>query len=124
MKNLRLRLYGRLPGAAPQAGVPLNVSWEAAFERLSLLPRLYAEPDGSFLWSGQDESQGDWQLEGTLFDDGQVVRRIELVGNCSRDNWERFLQALDCDWDTISIESLDDNCVFAGDWLQAQIRPS
>lgn len=120
MKNHRLRLYGRSPGREPQAGVPLKVSWEVAFEQLATLPRMFAEPDGSFLWTGHDPSLGNWQLEGTLFDDGQVVRRIELMGNCSRDNWERFLSALDCNWETISLESLDDNCVFGGDWLRSQ----
>ena len=120
MKQLRLRLYGRVNGAGPQAGVPLGVSWEAAFDRLALLPRMFAEPDGSFLWSGDDATVGAWQLEGTLFDDGQVVRRIELAGNCSQANWEKFLQALDCDWTSVSVESLDDNCTFAGDWLRSQ----
>ena len=70
--------------------------------------------------SGDDETVGAWQLEGTLFDDGQVVRRIELAGNCSQANWEKFLQALNCDWTNISVESLDDNCTFAGDWLRSQ----
>lgn len=122
MKTLRIRLYGRFQGASPQAGVPLKVSWETAFDQLAQLPRMFAEPDGSFLWSGHDVALGDWQLEGTLFDDGQVVRRIELVGNCSRDNWERFLGALGCDWGTIAVESLDDNGVFSGDWLLSKIQ--
>lgn len=120
MKQLRLRLYGRVTGAGQQAGVPLAVSWEAAFDQLSLLPRMFPEPDGSFLWSGDDVNVGAWQLEGTLFDDGQVVRRIELAGNCSRANWEKFLQALGCDWSNVSVESLDDNCTFDGDWLRSQ----
>lgn len=125
MNELRLRLYGRVPGAAPQAGVPLRVAWETAFDNLSQLPRMFAEPDGSFLWTGNDAPFGDapfgqWQLEGTLFDDGQVVRRIELVGNCDRGRWVQFLTALNCDSETVSVESLSDNCVFDGHWLLSQ----
>ncbi len=118
--SLRLRLFGRMPGADPQAGVPLSVSWEVALDRLMQLPRMFAEPDGSFLWSGEENNGGPWQLEGTLFDDGQVVRRVELAGNCSLARWQVFLAALDCDWHSISLESLNDNCVFAGDWLRSQ----
>ena len=117
---LRLRLYGRLSESAPQAGVPLAVSWESAFEQLSQLPRMFAEPDGSFLWKGEENDHGGWQLEGTLFDDGQFVRRVELVGNCTVSAWERFLRALDCRWDNISIESLNDNRLVDGQWLRAQ----
>lgn len=113
---MRIRLYGRQPEATPQAGVPLRISWELAFENLSQLPRMFAEPDGSFLWTGQ--SQGNsWQLEGTLFDDGQIVRRIELVGNCATADWQLFLAALECDWSDIAVESLAENNVFDGQWL-------
>ncbi|MCC6509184.1 MAG: hypothetical protein IT423_08760 [Pirellulaceae bacterium] len=120
--TIRFRLYGRRVEQPPQAGVPLSISWERALANLELLPRMFAEPDGSFLWSGHDERVGPWQLEGTLFDDGQVVRRIELVGNCPPANWLGFLQALETDWHSISVELLDESQVVDGHWLAAALR--
>ncbi len=117
---MRIRLYGRSPGRGPEAGVPIETTWEAAFEKLAELPRMFAEPDGSFLWTS-DDPLVPWQLEGTLFDDGQVIRRVELVGNCPLREWQQFLSAFDCDWDNISVESLSDNQVFDGQWLRTQV---
>ncbi len=112
MNHLRLRLYGANLG-------PLPVTWEAAFQHLEQLPRMYAEPDGSFLWSGQDPEFGTWQIEGTVFDDGTRVRRVELVGNCSQSQWSRLLDCFHSDWDSISAEDLTNNQVVDGAWLRS-----
>jgi hypothetical protein len=97
----------------------MTVAWETAYENLARLPRMYTEPDGSFLWTGET-AETAWQLEGTLFDDGQVIRRIELVGNCPTSQWLQFFGALDCNQDSISVESLAHAQVFDGVWLLTQ----
>ncbi len=115
----RFRLYGvsdAQPGVQT-VDAPLTVSWEQASENLSQLPRMFLEPDGSFLWTGTDPDCGPWQLEGTIFDDGRVVRRIELAGNCPRLLWQEFLKCFQADWSTITIELLDPKQIVPGQWL-------
>ncbi len=89
MNNLRLRLYGRSAAWAPQAGVPLEISWETP----SITGAAATHVCGTRWFISLDRSDapfGNWQLEGTLFDDGQVVRRIELIGKCDRARWNSF----------------------------------
>lgn len=94
------------------------MSWESALERLSRLPRMFVEPDGSFLWNGDDKFIGHWQLEGTVYDDGRVVRTVELLGHCSLDNWQTFLEAFETTCSSIIIELVDENRIVAGEWLR------
>lgn len=59
----------------------LPVSFETAETRLARLPRLFIEPDGSFVWvSGRGEFPA-WQLDGMMYDrDGRLLY-VELKGN-------------------------------------------
>jgi hypothetical protein len=71
---------------------PLAVSFEEAAERLSALPRMFFEPDGSFVWVS--ETDPPWQLDGQLQDRGPALDYVEIKGNCAAASWEAFLGAL------------------------------
>jgi len=94
----------------------MDLSFEQLVERLLQLPRLFAEPDGSFLWSGTYEAEehaveslrisslaktcdlpigpptDTWQVEGMLYDRALRVTRVELQGSCPRKAWLQFLE--------------------------------
>lgn len=104
-----LRIYG-----AGESGElsPLPVSLENATDRLRELPRMFLEPDGSFLWNA-----GMWQLEGTLYDDGRILRYVELRGACPLHAWEIFLSALGASFQSVTLEQLDTGQIVPGTWL-------
>jgi len=73
------------------------VSFEDVFVALEAWPRMYIEPDGSFVCVGQetlaDGSSAAWQLDGHLYDrDGRLLY-LELQGTCPRSTWEQILAA-------------------------------
>ena len=72
-------------------------TWESAFEdaaaRLTRLPRMFFELDGSFVCSGENPAGDRWQLEGQLYDrDGHIVF-LELKGNCPEHVFDEVLSA-------------------------------
>lgn len=123
---LRLRVYGQATGvAAPQggqAGAPLYVSLETALNNLEQLPRMFVELDGSFLWTGQSPEAPlrQWQLEGTIYDDGEVVRYIDLRGDCPLSTWKTFLAAFDATLATVTLQLVEDDLIVPGQWLEQQ----
>lgn len=80
----------------PQAelNVPLRVSFEEAFAALSVLPRLFIEPDGSFVWVSSDAAEPTWQVDGTLYDRNGRLLYAELKGNCTQQPFAKLLEAL------------------------------
>ena len=54
---------------------------------------LFFEPDGSFVWRGQQDGSG-WQLDGHLFDRSGRLLFIELAGHCPQQVLTRFKQLL------------------------------
>lgn len=72
----------------------LPASFDAVLTQLSLLPRLFIEPDGSFVWRGGDTEEGEWQVDGNLIDRGDVLAYVELSGCCSRERFDELLQAV------------------------------
>lgn len=71
----------------------LACSFEEAAARLSLLPRLYCEPDGSFVWvSPRDEPS--WQVDGNLFDRAGRLAFVDLKGTCPPAAFDALLSAL------------------------------
>jgi hypothetical protein len=121
-RQLWLRIYGQ-PAAIDSGpvshGGPLRISLEQALANLARLPRMFIEPDGSFLWTGRDAA-GDcpWQLEGTLYDDGRVVRYIDLRGQCPPPQWQEFLAAFEESMASVELELLDRNLIVGGEWLR------
>lgn len=107
----------------------LRVSLETALANLEQLPRMFVELDGSFLWTGPrsdtpSDSRSDskhWQLEGTIYDDGQVVRYIDLRGDCPLSAWKTFLAALEATLDAVTLELVESDLIVAGTWLERQL---
>lgn len=68
-----------------------GVSFEDAAEFLSRLARLYFEPDGSFVWVGDEEGDGSsWQFDGVLYDRGGRLQYVELKGDGPLAAWQQL----------------------------------
>ena len=73
-------------------GRPLAAGFDEALARLAALPRLYAEPDGSFVWMSPAADR-PWQVDGNLFErDGRVLL-VDLKGSCPAEEFDRLLAA-------------------------------
>lgn len=72
----------------------LAVSFEIALANLELLPRMFIEPDGSFVWRGTTDSGQAWQLDGNLIDRGDVLDYVELSGTCPAERLDDMLAAI------------------------------
>lgn len=71
---------------------PLAIGFDAAVERLAGLPRMFVEPDGSFVWPSPAADQ-PWQVDGNLFErDGRVLL-ADLKGSCPPAEFDRLLES-------------------------------
>jgi hypothetical protein len=59
----------------------LAATFEETSEALSAIPRLFIEPDGSFVWTGEEAGQ-PWQVDGNLSDRCDSLAYVELKGRC------------------------------------------
>lgn len=82
-----------------------DMSFEQAFEQLELLPQMFIELDGSFVWSGQ-QATGRWQIDGMLYDRDGRLQRVELAGHAPRHAWEQLLSIIGQPLDALSIHCL------------------
>lgn len=83
--------WGRWPTLAlspADVAVPLPIGFEEVCDRLSALPRMFVEPDGSFVWRGEDD--GRWQVDGGVYDRAGRVMFVELKGNCPAADFDRL----------------------------------
>lgn len=79
-----------IPPAALAA--PLPVTFEDAGRALAALPRLYFEPDGSFVWVADDDA--GWQVDGVLYDRAGRLLYVELHGRCPAARFDQLLACL------------------------------
>lgn len=77
-----------------QRPLGLAVSFDHAFECLRQLPRMFIEPDGSFVWTGTAEDGQPWQVDGNLIDRGDVLAYVELKGRCPAAQFDELLHGL------------------------------
>lgn len=70
--------------------VPLAMSFDDAIERLGRLERMYAEPDGSFVWASRREGLS-WQVDGNVFDRSGRVVLVDMKGNCPPADFDLLL---------------------------------
>ena len=87
--------WGRWPMLAvprDQLAVPMAIGFDEAIERLSRLDRMYAEPDGSFVWTSPREGLW-WQVDGNAFDKDGRVLLADLKGSCPTADFDRLLAA-------------------------------
>jgi hypothetical protein len=81
-----------------------SISFEECYERLERLPRMFIEPDGSFVWpiDFKDDSKSSngissniqSQWDGQLFDRGEKLLYLDLVGSGPRESFEKILKIL------------------------------
>lgn len=90
MLRFHVLVHGRSGGAAG----PLCVTFDAAFAELSAFPRMFIEPDGSFVWTGATTGGEAWQVDGNLFDRGESLAYVELKGHCPEAQFDMLLKAL------------------------------
>jgi hypothetical protein len=70
---------------------PLAIGFDEALERLARLPRMFVEPDGSFVWTSPATDR-PWQVDGNLFErDGRVLL-ADLKGSCPAAEFDRLLE--------------------------------
>jgi hypothetical protein len=69
-------------------------SFETAETRLAALPRMFIEPDGSFVWVAGEGEPG-WQVDGNLYDRHEQLLYVELKGACPAPAFDRLLGALE-----------------------------
>ena len=72
--------------------VPMASEFDEVIERLSRLDRMYAEPDGSFVWTSPREGLW-WQVDGNAFDKDGRVLLADLKGSCPASDFDRLLVA-------------------------------
>ncbi len=77
-----------------------ELSFEEVAQRLTELPRMFLEPDGSFVWV-VDDLDRQYQLDGSLYDDGVRMLHVELKGTFDSTALDTFLSRLG--WPTQSV---------------------
>ena len=92
--NLNGQPFGTLKLAPQLLGTSLFAcTFEQASSRLTQLPRMYCEPDGSFVWtSSRDEIA--WQVDGNLYDRADRLLFVDAKGSCPPAQLDRLLAAL------------------------------
>ncbi|OYV81528.1 MAG: hypothetical protein B7Z73_17985 [Planctomycetia bacterium 21-64-5] len=67
-------------------------TFEQVAEALSELPRMFVEPDGSFVWVAA--AGPAWQIDGVLYDGAGRLWYMELKGCCPQQEFDRLLSVL------------------------------
>ncbi len=78
--------------APQQVTLPMAVRFEEACERLSELPQMFVEPDGSFVWTSRP-TEPRWQADGVLYDRNDRLLFVDLKGYCPIDQFDALLPA-------------------------------
>ena len=103
----------------PTAGLtlPWSLSFEEVITSIERLDRMFAEPDGSFVWRQAAERQ----IDGQLYDcDGRLLY-VELSGNYLSDDVIALEIALNPQRDPLVVQLLREGVVVAWEaWLGAQ----
>ena len=76
--------------AQDQLITPLPIGFDDVLNQLNTLPRLYAEPDGSFVWTSPQENTR-WQVNGNLYERNDSVLFVEIKGSCPASEFDQLL---------------------------------
>ena len=76
--------------AQDQLSNPLLIGFDDVLNQLGNLPRLYAEPDGSFVWTSPQENTR-WQVNGNLYERNDRVLFVEIKGSCPASEFDQLL---------------------------------
>lgn len=78
---------------ATSQAIPFGVTFEEVSDALSTWPRMFVEPDGAIVWTG-DDAHGRWQLDGNLYDRAGRLLYVDLAGVCPEPEFDQLLTAL------------------------------
>jgi hypothetical protein len=80
-------------------------TFEDVLEELGRLPRMFVEPDGSFVWASTAGGPA-WQLDGVILDrDGRVLY-VDLLGTCPPEGLNQVLATLGRSTDTGGVRAV------------------
>jgi hypothetical protein len=85
--------YQAIDPSTELLATPFDLSFEEVYFALERLPRMYIEPDGSFVWTSS-VGKTSWQLDGVLYDRAQRLLHVDLKGTCPSEVLDRLLMAL------------------------------
>lgn len=91
----------------------MPVTFETAVAELAKLPRMYVEPDGSFVWTSPPEVYPPWQVDGTLVDGGATLFYCELKGYCPSEPLDQLLACLSDETSKLVFEEVERGVVIA-----------
>lgn len=86
--------FATLKVAADRRDLAFASSFERAAAALGALPRLFIEPDGSFVWVSSAAATADWQLDGVLYDRDGKLLFVDLKGCSTAADFDQLLAAL------------------------------
>jgi hypothetical protein len=76
--------------AQDQLSTPLPIGFDDVLSQLNIYSRLYAEPDGSFVWTSPQENIR-WQVNGNLYERNDNVLFVEIKGSCPASEFNQLL---------------------------------
>jgi len=88
------RFQAIVHGLDHEAIGPLPITFEQSLATLARLPRMFVEPDGSFVWAGEAADNVNWQVDGNLIDQGERLAYVEIKGVCPQEQFDALLTAL------------------------------
>ena len=92
--ELRGRIFRTL-AVRPEtlSGEAFSLTFEQVEAALAALPRLFIEPDGSFVWVADDAEQS-WQVDGQLYDRAGRLLYVDLQGRCPAEHFDQLLRTV------------------------------
>ena len=78
------------PDSAALGAQGFGVDYETVSNQLVTIPRLFLEPDGSFVWVSSADP--DHRIDGQTTDDGRQLLYVELRGRCE---WNQFANVIE-----------------------------
>lgn len=75
-------------------GNPFPIGFEEVSAALQKLPRMFLEPDGSFVWVSAQGALPAWQLDGVLYDRNDRLLFVDLKGTCPAGEFNLLFAAL------------------------------
>lgn len=113
------RFFVRIFAASEPPGTKsLPVTFEAALLALEQLPRMFAEPDGSFVWTSPPGADSHWQVDGNLVDGGERLYYAELKGSCPPDALDQLLACLSDGSTALAFEAVEQGVVLSEEELR------
>lgn len=97
--------------------------FERTFEQVSAalgeLPRMFIEPDGSFVWVSAGEPI--WQIDGVLYDGAGRLWYMELKGQCPEQELDRLLSALGWPATPVTVQLVREGELLSDDEFRRQL---